>query len=79
MSGGGDTVAVTVVVPPARQPGQPEHHVGQPVPHHPSHLPFTGSPLDTLTSIGALALIAGAVFSTAFRRRASRPIPWGTT
>ena len=80
MPGGSNTVAVTVVVPPAATPHQPGHtppgHT--PATHHPTHLAFTGAPIDMLTAAATAAVVGGAALLTAFRRRAQRQILGGT-
>jgi hypothetical protein len=76
MAGGSNTVAVTVVVTPAAVVHQPGH---TPTTHHPGHLAWTGSPIDTLTALATATLIAGTFLLTAFRRRAHRPTSWGTS
>lgn len=76
MAGGSNTVAVTVVVTPAASPLQPGH---TPATHHPTHLAFTGAPIDALTAVATAAVVAGTVLITAFRRRTQRHTSWGTT
>ena len=76
MAGGSNTVAVTVVVTPAATPPQSGH---TPTTHHPTHLAFTGAPIDVLSAIAGAAVFAGTVLLTTFRRRAQRPTSWGTT
>jgi hypothetical protein len=70
----GSTVAVTVTVPAAPATGKPPvaghptatgHH--QPVP--PTHLAFTGAPLDLLTAVGVALTTAGAVLASRVRKR----------
>jgi len=70
MGEGTNHVAVTVVVAPSAQHPQPGHPVTPP--HHPSHLAFTGAPLDVLTAAALAALTAGAALLTAVRRRSER-------
>ena len=75
MGDGSNTVAVTVVVPPAPRAHQPGHP-GAPQPHH---LAWTGAPIDTLTALATTAVVVGTVLITAFRRRGHRRTSWGTS
>ncbi len=67
------TVPVMVVVAPAV--GPVHHPVSRPpTAGPPSHLPFTGAPIDALTSIAlALAVTGGAIVALIRRRTAVEP------
>lgn len=68
------TVPVMVVVAPAAGPvHHPAHHPVSrpPAAGPPSHLPFTGAPIDALASIAFALALTGATLLVLLRRRSA--------